>query len=638
MKKSLITLVLILTLQTVLLLNPLYVNASTTAIELVNPSDGSHLFSYTTRQKSVGDTFTINVTVKDVTDLFSWQIGVRWNASLLNYSSISLPANHIFAGKSYLPAGPDFPEPGYLVYGVSLGPGQKSFTGSGTLCQITFKIIKAPLPGQTLSCSISFEKIGEDTFLLNSMGLDISFTTVNAQYNYSQPWTPPPPAKVYLSPEKIVNASLTPGNTFNVSLNILNATDLHSWSVEIVFNQSVLSASNAVEGDFLKSAGSTNFNFQQATLNATHNTLYMNCSLTTATGKSGNGNLAVITFQVKSLGTTSLSFKDVKLFNPTGMPLPFTSKNGFFSNMLIAKLSIEPREVRGPEYIPGSTFTVNVTLSDVDSLKTCVFNLTYNPSVIQEININVLPIMGQSPIKKLVIDDAKGYIWANLTYKNGITVYGSVAMMSVEFQVLAAGVSPINLTETALYNLSGQSIMHDVYNGAFIGLIRDIAVTNVESDLLIAYQGWQVNINVTVLNKGNVTETFDVILYANGSQIVKGTVVELNPNEERTILMIWDTTKAQPCNFYKISAQAGPVQYEINTADNFLEDGSIKVRIMGDVNGDGKVDMRDVSASVLAFRAYPGRPTWNPEIDLDRNKIIDMRDIVIIILNLNKTC
>jgi hypothetical protein len=59
---------------------------------------------------------------------------------------------------------------------------------------------------------------------------------------------------------------------------------------------------------------------------------------------------------------------------------------------------------------------------------------------------------------------------------------------------------------------------------------------------------------------------------------------------------------------------------------------------MGDVNDDGKVDMRDVTAEILCFRAYPGRPKWNPEMDLDRNSIIDMRDIVLIIINFNKAC
>jgi len=131
-----------------------------------------------------GTKFTINVTVNNVADLFSWQIGVRWNASLLDYSSISIPSDNIFDGKTYLPAGPDLSVPGYLVYGVSLGPGQTSVSGSGTLCQIEFKI--RDITNVPALCEIKFDNIGVDTFLLNSKGLDIpgGFTTKSAYFMY----------------------------------------------------------------------------------------------------------------------------------------------------------------------------------------------------------------------------------------------------------------------------------------------------------------------------------------------------------------------------------------------------------------------------------------------------------------------
>jgi hypothetical protein len=639
MKKAFVMLLLVMVTQLLLVIDPINVAvAPTTTLELINPIDGSHLFNYTTSQKVVGDTFTINVTVNNVQDLSAWQVGVKWDPTLLNFTSVSIPADNIFAGKSYLPAGPDFPEPGYIVYGASLSFGQTSVSGSGRLCQIVLKIAKAPSPGQTLQCDIKFENIRVDTFLLNSEGLDISFTPVDAQYKYSAPWVPPPPATVYLNPERVVNISLTTGTTFNLSLQIKDATDLHAWSVDIIFNGSVLDTSNVVEGDFLKSLGSTTFTFQQTWLNTTHKVLNMNCSLTNAVGKSGDGKLAEITFQVLNLGSTSLKLENIKLLNSLSIELPYKSKDGFFSNMLIAKLSIEPPEVRGPEYIHGTTFRINVTLSGVENMKTCIFNLTYNPSIIQEISINTPQVSGQLPLKKLIIDDAAGFIWANLTYRNGITVYGSVAIMDIEFQVAAAGVSPINLTGTALYNIYNEMITHEVYHGIFIGLIRDIAVTNVLPDLAMAYQGWRVKINVTILNKGNISETFTVKIYADSSQIAIETVSDLEPAEEITITVIWNTATVQPCHFYRISAQAGPVPYEINTADNYLEDGQIKIRVMGDINGDGKVDMRDINATVQAFRAYPGHPKWNPEMDLDRNNIIDIRDIMTIILNFNKTC
>jgi hypothetical protein len=626
-------------LMSVLFASALVINqasAQATTLELVNPVDGTHDFNFTTGQKAVGDTFTINISVFDVQNLITWQVKVGWDPTLLNFSGIALPADHIFKGKQFYTMGPTI-EPGAVTYALALATGQTSFTGSGRLAQLTLKIIKPPSPGQTLKCNITFLNVPMDTFLLNSMGMDISFTTVGARYFYSAPWIPPPPATLYIQPLKIVDPTLTEGSKFNVSLNIREASDLHSWKAKILCDKAILKASEVFEGDFLKTSGSTIFSFAILDYDATHEAVDMNCTLMDEIGVSGNGTLATITFEVVGLGASSITIVEAELRNSLGLSLPFTSANGYFNNLLIAKLSIDPSEVRGPQYVPGTSFIINVTIDDVDGLKTYIFNLTYVPSVIQGVNIIVPPVLGQIPTKKLVVDDEAGYIWARLTYTN-ITTYEPITIMTINFTVVSMGISPINLTSTQLYDINGQLIFHEVYHGIFIGLIRDVAVTQVMPDLSMAYQGWDVLINATVRNKGNLTETFDVQFYFGSNLIGKLTVENLAPNEELTITITWETKNVTPCHEYTIKAKIEPLPYEMNVADNELTDGKVKIRWMGDVNGDGTVDSRDITDAILAFRTYPGRPGWNPEIDLDRNKIIDARDIVIIIINFNRRC
>jgi hypothetical protein len=365
--------------------------------------------------------------------------------------------------------------------------------------------------------------------------------------------------------------------------------------------------------------------------------IQMNCSLSSG-GRSGNGILSIIGFEVLDFGESVLTISEVSLQDPFVEPLSYSTSNGYFNNILLAKLSIDPDLITGPSYLPGTTFTINVTLSDVENLKTCIFNLTYAPLVIQEINIATPSVLGQTPIKKLQVDDAAGYIWVNLTYHTGITTLTPVTIMTVEFQVLAMGVSPIDLTDTQLIDTFDNPITHEVHNGLFIGLIRDVAVTDVLADLPTAYQGWSVHVNVSVKNKGNVTETFDVNFYYDGNLGGSVTVTGLVPDEERTVTIAWNTSTAEPCHNYSISATADPVPFEMNLADNTLIDGNVKIRLMGDVNGDGKVDMRDIAQLVQVFRTYPGKPGWDPMNDLDRNNLNDMRDIVICILNFGKSC
>jgi hypothetical protein len=49
--------------------------------------------------------------------------------------------------------------------------------------------------------------------------------------------------------------------------------------------------------------------------------------------------------------------------------------------------------------------------------------------------------------------------------------------------------------------------------------------------------------------------------------------------------------------------------------------------ILGDVNGDGKVDITDVALTSAAFGSYPNRPKWNPACDINRDGKVDIQDL-----------
>ncbi len=55
--------------------------------------------------------------------------------------------------------------------------------------------------------------------------------------------------------------------------------------------------------------------------------------------------------------------------------------------------------------------------------------------------------------------------------------------------------------------------------------------------------------------------------------------------------------------------------------------------LLGDVNNDGTVDMKDVALVVLAFNSFPNTPRWNKSADVDSSGRVDTRDLVIVILN-----
>ncbi len=145
--------------------------------------------TFYTNMTIVGDKITFNITVQDVNELDNWQINLTWDTTLLSYSDISLPADHVFAGaiaagKSLIVA-PPVVGIGSVVYGCTYinTPPYWTFNGTGTLCQLELEIIRYPTYPES-SCIINLAEKYKDTFLTNIFGETIPCLFENATYTY----------------------------------------------------------------------------------------------------------------------------------------------------------------------------------------------------------------------------------------------------------------------------------------------------------------------------------------------------------------------------------------------------------------------------------------------------------------------
>jgi len=158
--------------------------------------------------------------------------------------------------------------------------------------------------------------------------------------------------------------------------------------------------------------------------------------------------------------------------------------------------------------------------------------------------------------------------------------------------------------------------------------VHDVAITNVTVSATEVGKGETLNITVIAKNEGT-TETFTVTTYANSTIIGQRTISSLAPGTSETLVFTWNTSTFST-GIYIIKAEASIVPGETDTADNIYIDGTVKIKIIGDVNGDGTVDIYDALLIREAFGSTPGDPNWIPEADLNQDGIINIFDALII--------
>jgi hypothetical protein len=311
--------------------------------------------------------------------------------------------------------------------------------------------------------------------------------------------------------------------------------------------------------------------------------------------------------------------------------------------VLLATLFVNPPEIIDPTLVPPATFTIDINLYGIENMYGYEFNLTFDKNVLTCLSMTIHDVLNETNYSAdFMISNTKGFVWVQVAYYPPAIPIAStenITLATIEFRVKALGVSVLDLHDTHITDPSDQEISHEVEDGLFVSLIRDVAVVSVTPDVHVAYQGWIVKINVTVTNKGNLTETFDVKAYYDSTLIGTVTVNNLPPSTNFTVTFNWNTKNVTAHHDYNytISAEATQVPYEINTADNYLQDGGVKVKLMGDINGDGKVDIFDAVLLADAAGSSVGRPRWNPDADLDRNGFIDIFDAVLLSSNSGKS-
>jgi len=153
---------------------------------------------------------------------------------------------------------------------------------------------------------------------------------------------------------------------------------------------------------------------------------------------------------------------------------------------------------------------------------------------------------------------------------------------------------------------------------------HDIGITNVTLSKTIIAQGFTLHIDLKILNYGMDNEAFTVTVYAN-TIIIATQIITLTSRNSTTITLTWNTAGFAKGN-YTIKAVADTVSGETDKADNTFPDGTVKVTIAGNINGDGTVDGMDLGELGMSWLASEG-PSYVANRDVNGDGWVDGMDL-----------
>jgi hypothetical protein len=144
-----------------------------------------------------------------------------------------------------------------------------------------------------------------------------------------------------------------------------------------------------------------------------------------------------------------------------------------------------------------------------------------------------------------------------------------------------------------------------------------------------------VDISICLSNLGK-----DIYTYFSLSPKPIGKQIVINlPNGTSTVVSVVWNTSGSVKGSYTISAYTSPILGEIDIRDNNFTNGVVKITIPGDVDGDFKVKLEDITSLLDGFGSTIGPDGWyrhtspciycphNPNLDIDWDAKIALSDI-----------
>jgi hypothetical protein len=183
--------------------------------------------------------------------------------------------------------------------------------------------------------------------------------------------------------------------------------------------------------------------------------------------------------------------------------------------------------------------------------------------------------------------------------------------------------SPQELRVFSSHNATECSNAYEFISGG----AHSLSIIDLNSSKTIVGRSYNTNVTLTIENNGSFDETFNITFYGNDSAFQTETLTLAEGNLTRTQISL--NTSSLDYGNYTIHSTLELAPGETNTGNNTDAHSSLTVTIPGDLNGDLRVSLADLTTLAHAYGSKPGDVRWNPNADIDNDNSVDLTDLVI---------
>lgn len=135
-----------------------------------------------------------------------------------------------------------------------------------------------------------------------------------------------------VTPSVILDHLKADGEEFAVNITAYRVQSLHGFVLRLSYDANLIECTNVQEGMLLSAFGATDMVYM---VDSVVGSIHASANLTSPTAvASGNASLIRMTFKVKGVGETEIRFRDVALYDASGTPQAYVTRDGYFNNKL----------------------------------------------------------------------------------------------------------------------------------------------------------------------------------------------------------------------------------------------------------------------------------------------------------------